>query len=57
MLLNYLLYINTFKIVSENNMNINLKCILKNELKKSKNASFKGKLYYNYNSGKFFIKL
>ncbi|AUM98711.1 hypothetical protein EXM36_13845 [Clostridium botulinum] len=47
MLLNYLLYINTFKIVSENNMNINLKCILKNELKKSKNTSFKGKLYYN----------
>ncbi|AVP62638.1 hypothetical protein C3B64_04970 [Clostridium botulinum] len=29
---------NTFKIVSENNMNINLKCILKNELKKSKVA-------------------
>ncbi|ACA55652.1 hypothetical protein FDC45_20240 [Clostridium botulinum] len=47
MILNYLLYINTFKIVSENNININLKCILKNEIKKSKNASFKGKLYYN----------
>ncbi|AXG91576.1 hypothetical protein EXN65_08850 [Clostridium botulinum] len=42
-----MLYINTFKIVSENNMNINLKCILKDELKKSKIALFKGKLYYN----------
>ncbi|MBE6076595.1 hypothetical protein B2H94_04530 [Clostridium sporogenes] len=38
---------NTFKIVSENKLNINLKCILKNELKKSKVALLKGKLYYN----------
>ncbi|NFN88660.1 hypothetical protein FDF31_16890 [Clostridium sporogenes] len=32
--MNYLLYSNTFKIVSENTMNINLKFILKNAILK-----------------------